>query len=930
MSNALDQLLAVAFRAGLELSPEDYADSLWLALQIARANSPAISIEPIVPVDEFALADTSPEQLVPAEAIPVEVPLTAPSPPGELPVSASHSEMLTPLSEGRIDILEGKAGIYATSPSEIANELPFYTPESPALPGRLDLARALRPLMIRVISNRYHELDEPATIQRIADADLWVPLLKPGRERWFELALVVDGAPSVLIWRRVITELHELLAHHGAFRDVRLWTLRMNDSVPALQTGLIPSLTTRTHNFDALLDPRGRRIVLIVTDAVAQYWRDGTLYATLRKLAAQTLLTVVQLLPEQLWSRTALARLPAGQITAPRAASTSSNLYFDSAMGRLDDQLEKHPSFNGGLAVPVITLEPEIIFAWANMIVGKSGASTAGVLLPIQLRTSRHPVRGVSHRRSAEERLAVFFATASPMAVKLSRLLSAASPLNLHVMRLIQEALLPNSRQVHLAEIFLSGLLGKMSSTDVFDPESALYDFHPGVRNGLLSGTSTIDMIQVLEVVSVHISKHLGRPVNFRSWLADPQSLLIDDNIRPFALASIEVLRRLGGAYAALASSISERISNRTTNNANKTTPTEKSDLPLDVDDSVAKPSNPELLSRLSLWSIPALVTTPSANNSEINAEPEQWRVLTMVNGKNTVGAIAKKSGLGTDRTRDIFSFLLRNNLVELQASNLNNLLFPEFERVAIMDIGPSVLPVFDRLFSNLGIVGTNEITPGEIPAIIDGLEIALSEITSSEVVSTVISAIKTHANQALKNTTHSTPHSFASSDSQQIKGEDVIISKEDRAQEFNKSTPDNQQFRSGTLVITEKNVSIIRRTITQLMSDLGAQNVLLTDRAGMPLVEVGSAPNLPMMIVLPLLATGFSTTSEVSRQLGDENSTSVFIHEGDNTDLYCFNVMQQFLMVLTFNKKVSASKIGAVWINSRRVIRELREALAD
>lgn len=131
----------------------------------------------------------------------------------------------------------------------------------------------------------------------------------------------------------------------------------------------------------------------------------------------------------------------------------------------------------------------------------------------------------------------------------------------------------------------------------------------------------------------------------------------------------------------------------------------------------------------------------------------------------------------------------------------------------------------------------------------------------------------------------------------------------------------------ASNLVVTEKNASAIRAVMGQISQDLGTQSVMLTDRAGMVLVEVGTANNLPMMIVLPLLSTGFSTTGEVARQLRESDATSVYIHEGASVDLYCFDVMQRFLLVLVFNKKVASSKIGAVWINAKRAIRELRDA---
>lgn len=132
-----------------------------------------------------------------------------------------------------------------------------------------------------------------------------------------------------------------------------------------------------------------------------------------------------------------------------------------------------------------------------------------------------------------------------------------------------------------------------------------------------------------------------------------------------------------------------------------------------------------------------------------------------------------------------------------------------------------------------------------------------------------------------------------------------------------------------GNLVITADNLTPIRNIMGQLSQDLGAQCVMLTDRAGMVLVEFGSTDGLPMMILLPLLSTSFSTAGEVSRQLREEDATTLYIHEGASYDLYCFDVLHRFLLVLVFNKKVASSKIGAVWVNAKRAIRELRETMA-
>ncbi len=66
-----------------------------------------------------------------------------------------------------------------------------------------------------------------------------------------------------------------------------------------------------------------------------------------------------------------------------------------------------------------------------------------------------------------------------------------------------------------------------------------------------------------------------------------------------------------------------------------------------------------------SLSMVPRLVPNPDTGTTEINLEAEEWRVLTMVNGKNTVGQIAQRSGLGEFRTCEIITELLSSGLIE-------------------------------------------------------------------------------------------------------------------------------------------------------------------------------------------------------------------------------------------------------------------------
>jgi hypothetical protein len=64
----------------------------------------------------------------------------------------------------------------------------------------------------------------------------------------------------------------------------------------------------------------------------------------------------------------------------------------------------------------------------------------------------------------------------------------ATVPLSLPVMRLVQQTMLPGTGQVHLAEVFLSGLL-QSTTTDPekVAPDEVQYNFLPGVREYLLA-----------------------------------------------------------------------------------------------------------------------------------------------------------------------------------------------------------------------------------------------------------------------------------------------------------------------------------------------------------------------------------------------------------------------------------------------------------
>jgi hypothetical protein len=114
---------------------------------------------------------------------------------------------------------------------------------------------------------------------------------------------------------------------------------------------------------------------------------------------------------------------------------------------------------------------------------------------------------------SAAERIRRFRTTASLLACKLAELLAAA-PISLPVVRLIQRTMLPQSRQVHTSEVFLGGLLEKVSlDSENAHPDYVEYEFVDGVRELLLNSVSVADALQVLEEVSDFVESRFASKV---------------------------------------------------------------------------------------------------------------------------------------------------------------------------------------------------------------------------------------------------------------------------------------------------------------------------------------------------------------------------------------------------------------------------------
>ena len=324
----------------------------------------------------------------------------------------------------------------------------------------------------------------------------------------------------------------------------------------------------RSRSHKELLDPAGRRLILLVSDCTSDIWYRDNIYEILKLWSNSGVLAIVQLFPEKLWTRTSMGFgypvLLNGLV--PGVPNNKLNLEGLPVWEEVD--------VNKGINLPVITLEPDSVKQWSRVVAGIGSTQTAGILFqpalipqpseisPRDTNNTKNTKNKNQNQLSAKDLVNRFRATASLTARRLAGLM-ATVPVSLPVVHLIQQTILKESMQVHVAEVFMSGIL-EQNKTD----NKANYEFVEGVRDLLIESVPTPDVEEVLHQVSQYIAEKAGISIkNFAALLSPDdewdektkEKIKQDINIQSFAKIATDTLRRLGGEYKEFADYLEQK-----------------------------------------------------------------------------------------------------------------------------------------------------------------------------------------------------------------------------------------------------------------------------------------------------------------------------------------------------------------------------------
>jgi formylglycine-generating enzyme required for sulfatase activity len=530
----LVQFVARLQQAEIDWDAENIADLLWLSRYVEGARGQE-------PQETNDTGDTKP--IVRSEVIDS----------GQVPPPVPDLGLYVPRSQAQP----------ASKPRSPASGIPVQVPTAPSLRKTLSIGRSLRPLMRKVDSYTRTVLDEEATAEQTAERRFCMTVVKPAQERWLEVALVIEETALTFVWQETIQEFKQLLEHQGAFRSVNCWYLRTERGQVKLFSQ--PSASQRStsqrqasqrqtsRNLKELIDSSGRRLIILISDCVSDAWQQGSIQSQCLELwAKHSPIAIMQLLPEEWWLRTKLrsgVRVKLSGLT-PGAPNQALGLY----------DVPLWSEGRSGLKLPVVTLEPESLERWARMVSGFGEYRAPGVWFDEgwqqwQQQDSEQYFERIDGL-TPEQLVHQFSTTASLLARRLASLM-ALFPIELPIVYLIQATILPESTPLHVAEVFMSGLVQRVENSE--NPSRSrsnkTYEFVPGVSDRLIDLADRLESEQLLDRVSQYIGQKMGRSIyNFTALLQLEKELegsTGTKDLQRFARVTRQTVQRLGGSYAA-------------------------------------------------------------------------------------------------------------------------------------------------------------------------------------------------------------------------------------------------------------------------------------------------------------------------------------------------------------------------------------------
>lgn len=427
---------------------EDFADALWLTIQIVKAEG-------------FDLSKYKPKQEKQSRETPV--PSGPPKP---------HSEPIPTPGRSGMGI-----GIQEDSKSDNDNvkdtNLPTVIGTGTVVPfpkeklSSLDIQRSLRRLKQKVTSFVIPpQVNIDGTLYQVAKNRIAIhqakklnqkrisiksdlPVLKRSQERWIDLVLIIDvSSPTMRFFEGRREFLNRTIEESGIFRNIHVYYMHESREVTPVISKSKESLDFNVDVTKEMLGSSHRSVFWVVSDCISPVWdswyKENGIGDFFNNIGKQNPIAIIQMLPESLWLRSGISYFEMCKAWA--------NLPL---MPNRDLQLSV-PKDSNGLGIPIMPIHQTRFSAWADMIFGHSNQPVLSIFIPEKQQMSK---RYSDQLYDEENRLNLFLNTAPLQTKQLAAYLSVVPSLSFDALRKLKEYMIPTAPIDTVADLVTSSVI---------------------------------------------------------------------------------------------------------------------------------------------------------------------------------------------------------------------------------------------------------------------------------------------------------------------------------------------------------------------------------------------------------------------------------------------------------------------------------------
>jgi len=431
-----------------------------------------------------------------------------------------------------ITIEEDKDIGLSTSSNDNMGESSYYVPHKGYFEDSNKLTHYLRGFNKKVTSKRKRTINEAKTVDYIANTHVTKVFFQPKKVKKYELYLTIDISDSMRLWEEMIITYSQLLTNSGVFRSVKKIYIDADNKETIFYRDkhkLNRFSINEVNNF------HNNKLFFVLSDMESKAWKEGNAFDVFSNLFKKVSLFMVHMLPYRLWKSTALNRASLAKLKTKEDYPINGDYIseLDHMLKRLNDTNRRD------VKLPIALFELESLKVMGYALQTKYDNTIDGAVINLNHRVEAKENKKVNTSVTIDS----FFANASREAQKLMISL-AAVPLNIPIMRMIQEKVIKDTKNIYLAEVLNSKLLVKNGDFFKF--------INTEIHDELYKLLGREAALEIAYKNSDYIQENLNAKFGFKALLAgevDLEEMDFSTNEKIFASISCKILKSLGVEY---------------------------------------------------------------------------------------------------------------------------------------------------------------------------------------------------------------------------------------------------------------------------------------------------------------------------------------------------------------------------------------------